>query len=234
MEGLSVHQKLSNFIGGSRVRHHGWGVLKAVLLLAIFASCAHKSGKYVKWEEGNSIEDVAKANGIPVQELRAANQGRAPGEWVFVPQRRGLIYFNQTHYEESTGAYLSSGTFLWPVPASKDISSEFGKRWGKKHDGIDIPARIGSHILAAHDGKVIYSGSKIGGYGNLTIISHDDGFFTVYAHAKKNFTKRGQKVHRGEVIGQVGMTGRSTGPHLHFEIRRSGESLDPRDYLAMQ
>jgi murein DD-endopeptidase MepM/ murein hydrolase activator NlpD len=100
------------------------------------------------------------------------------------------------------------------------------------HEGVDIPSKVGSNIVAASDGIVVYSGSEIGGYGNITVVAHKNGFFTVYAHAKVNYTKEGQRVYRGQVIAQVGMTGRSSGPHLHFEIRKNGESIDPQGFLA--
>jgi murein DD-endopeptidase MepM/ murein hydrolase activator NlpD len=112
------------------------------------------------------------------------------------------------------------------------MSSSFGQRWGKTHQGIDIPGRIGSHIVAAAEGVVVYSGDEIGGYGNITVIAHKNGFFTVYAHAKENFTRQGQRVYRGQVIAQIGMTGRTYGPHLHFEVRKNGEAIDPTNYLA--
>ena len=100
------------------------------------------------------------------------------------------------------------------------------------HEGVDIPGKIGSNIVAASDGVVVYSGHEIGGYGNITVLAHKNGFFTVYAHAKLNLTKEGQRIYKGQVIAQIGMTGRSTGPHLHFEIRKNGESIDPQNYLA--
>lgn len=99
---------------------------------------------------------------------------------------------------------------------------------GKKHDGIDIPARSGSHILAVNDGVVVYSGNGFGGYGNVLILSHRYGFFSLYAHNKVNYAKKGETVHKGQVIAQVGSTGKSTGPHLHFEIRRDGRALNPK------
>ena len=74
-----------------------------------------------------------------------------------------------------------------PVPASKKISSEFGKRWGKNHEGIDIPAPQGSHFLASEKGRVIFSGNSLKSYGNMLIISHPGEVFTIYAHAKKLF-----------------------------------------------
>lgn len=206
------------------------------ITLLLLCACAHTSGQYVKWPLGLKFERLAAHYGVSPGQIAIANQGRelSPGEWVFIPKKQGLLDLNVNPglYDANSEVMISTGAYLWPVPASKRISSEFGRRWGKKHDGIDIAAPVGSHILAVDEGKVIYSGRKIGGYGNLTIIEHKDGYYSVYAHAKRNFTSRGQRVHRGQVIAQVGMSGRSTGPHLHFEIRRNSQALDPRQYLA--
>lgn len=191
------------------------------------SSCAHQSGKYVRIPAGSTPEEVAKSYGIKNEEGLVVQGG-----WVFIPMRRGIMQFASSNYDEKTQEYLKMGKFAWPVPAHHKVSSSFGHRWGKKHDGIDIPARVGNEIVAAEAGEVIYSGNKIGGYGNITIIGHDDGFFTVYAHAKKNYKRRGDRVSKGELIALVGLTGRTTGAHLHFEIRRNSKSLDPRHFLS--
>ncbi|MCY4524534.1 MAG: M23 family metallopeptidase [Halobacteriovoraceae bacterium] len=115
---------------------------------------------------------------------------------------------------------------LWPVPGGSKVTSHFGRRWGKDHQGIDIAAREGSHILAADDGVAAFSG-KMGGYGRVMVISHLNGLFTVYAHNKVNYIKKGERVSRGQVIGQVGRSGKATGPHLHFEIRKNGHAINP-------
>lgn len=201
-------------------------------LLLLFFSCAGlKSGHYIQLNEGENLKTISKEFKVPEWKLEQANQGRkiATGSWVFVPLNRGLL--NETKNIDSA-YYFKHGKFNWPVPSSKRLSSKFGKRWGRNHEGIDIAARVGTSIVAVESGVVIYSGNDLGGYGNLTVISHPGGIFSVYAHAKKNFTKKGDKVHRGQVIGQVGMTGRTTGPHLHFEVRHDSKALDPLKFLA--
>ncbi len=190
-------------------------------------SCAHQSGKFVRVPAGSTPLDVAKNYGINSESGLVVQDG-----WVFIPMKKGIMQFIRSQYDEKTQEYLNLGKFAWPVPAHHEVSSSFGHRWGRKHDGIDITANVGDQILAAEEGEVIYSGNKIGGYGNITIIQHSDGFYTVYAHAKKNYKERGEKVKKGELIALVGMTGRTTGPHLHFEIRRNSESLDPRHFLS--
>lgn len=208
-----------------------------LILTTVFTvACASvKSGHYVQIKPSDTLDTLSKEFNVPKEKIEASNAGKPirPGEWVFIPLKRGVLEqdFETKTYDPQQ--YLNSGEFLWPVPSSNKISSGFGHRWGRNHDGVDIPGRVGSHIVAASDGVVVYSGDEIGGYGNITVVAHKNGFFTVYAHAKVNFTKTGQRVYRGQVIAQIGMTGRTYGPHLHFEIRRNGESIDPAGFLAI-
>lgn len=199
-----------------------------------FSCSTVKSGHYIQVKPTDTLETLAKEFDVPKEKIAESNNGKqiSPGEWVFIPIKRGVLAsdFEARPFDPKT--YLKTGEFLWPVPASTTISSGFGHRWGRAHEGIDISARVGSHIVTAADGVVVYSGSEIGGYGNITVIAHKNGFFTVYAHAKSNFTRQGQRVYRGQVIAQIGMTGRTTGPHLHFEIRKNGEAIDPTNFLA--
>lgn len=114
--------------------------------------------------------------------------------------------------------------FIWPLNAP--VSSGYGPRWGRYHEGIDIDGDYGDTVMAAAEGQVVYS-SKLGGYGNLIVIKHPKGFFTAYAHNKKNLVKKGKKVRQGQTIALVGSTGKSTGSHLHFEIRDKNGTYDP-------
>jgi murein DD-endopeptidase MepM/ murein hydrolase activator NlpD len=202
--------------------------------LFLISCSTMKSGHYVQLKETDSAESLAKEFNISKSQLIEQNEDKEfrPGEWIFVPLTRGILGNGLSTRSFDPGRYLKTGEYLWPVPTANTISSGYGKRWGKMHEGVDIPGKIGSSIVAAADGVVVYSGSEIGGYGNITVLAHKNGLFTVYAHAKKNFTEEGQRIHRGQVIAQIGMTGRSSGPHLHFEIRKNGESIDPQSYLA--
>lgn len=209
----------------------------ALLLLSLLftVACASvKSGHYVMVKPTDTIETLAKEFNVPKERIQASNTGKKikSGEWVFIPLKRGILEQDMEARAFDPNHLLQSGEFLWPVPSSNRLSSNFGARWGRKHEGVDIPARVGSHIVAAAEGVVVYSGDEIGGYGNITVIAHKNGFFTVYAHAKENYTKQGQRVYRGQVIAQVGMTGRTYGPHLHFEVRKNGQAIDPTDFLA--
>ncbi len=115
-------------------------------------------------------------------------------------------------------------------PAVGGLTSSFGRRWGRQHAGIDFGAAYGSSIRAVRAGKVIQSGYNNGGYGNLVLIEHSDGVVTAYAHMSKILV-HGGTVNAGEIIGRVGSTGHSTGPHLHFEVRVGGRSINPIPWL---
>ncbi|MEZ5653886.1 MAG: M23 family metallopeptidase [Burkholderiaceae bacterium] len=114
----------------------------------------------------------------------------------------------------------------WPVDAGI-ITSKFGARWGKQHRGMDIAGAIGEPIIAVADGEVIYSDNKMRGYGNVIVVKHANDMTTLYAHNDKLVSKRGDRVVKGTVIAYLGNTGRSTGPHTHFEIRQGKVALDP-------
>ena len=118
--------------------------------------------------------------------------------------------------------------FLSPV--SGTINSGFGPRGATFHDGVDISAPEGTPIRAIEKGEVIYS-DQLKGYGKIVIVRHADGIVSVYAHNEANLVREGQKVSRGEVVATVGSTGRVTGPHLHFEIRKNNTAQDPARYF---
>lgn len=123
---------------------------------------------------------------------------------------------------------VGTGTFSNPTRGS--LTSRFGWRWGSKHEGIDIAAKVGTPVHAADGGKVVFSGTK-GAYGKLVIIDHGGGYQTYYAHNSKIVVSVGDKVHKGQKISEVGNTGRSTGPHLHFEVRKNGTPVNPLKYV---
>jgi murein DD-endopeptidase MepM/ murein hydrolase activator NlpD len=121
--------------------------------------------------------------------------------------------------------------YIWPAQGS--LTSGFGWRWGRLHKGIDIGAPIGTPVIAAAPGEVISAGWNSGGYGNLVEVKHSNGSITVYAHNSKLLVSNGQKVTQGQQIAEIGSTGYSTGPHLHFEIRPNGETaVNPIAYLS--
>jgi len=123
---------------------------------------------------------------------------------------------------------VSSAGWVWP--ASGPVTSGYGPRWGRQHQGIDIGAPTGAPIVAARAGTVTFTGT-MGGYGSMTMIDHGGGIVTAYAHQSAIMVGPGQSVGAGERIGSVGCSGSCTGPHLHFEVRVNGSARNPRGYL---
>lgn len=137
--------------------------------------------------------------------------------------------------QREPGPY-SGGKMAWPVPGYSRITSYYGYRIHpifkvkKLHTGIDIGAPTGSKITAAADGTVIFA-DWLGGYGKAMMVDHGGGIVTLYAHNSSFIAKEGQKVKRGDTIAKAGSTGNSTGPHLHFEVRKNGAYVDPVPWL---
>ncbi|MEE3403457.1 MAG: M23 family metallopeptidase, partial [Acutalibacteraceae bacterium] len=136
-------------------------------------------------------------------------------------------------YEVGTkkGSKVGSGSFLWPVPGVRTISSPYGYRWGRLHKGIDISTGgiYGRTVVAADSGTATVKRSATG-YGLHIIISHGNGYSTCYAHLSAVNISSGQVVAKGQAIGRVGNSGSSTGPHLHFEIRKNNVAGNPMNY----
>lgn len=123
-----------------------------------------------------------------------------------------------------------SNKFIWPVQGT--VISGFGNLGkGRKNDGINIKASLGTTVKAADGGTVAYAGNELKGFGNLILIKHADGWITAYAHNDKLFVRKGQKVTKGEKIATVGSTGSVTTPQLHFEVRTGKKAVNPRAYL---
>ena len=131
-------------------------------------------------------------------------------------------------YAEPADTTPSAAGFTWPT--SGQITSGFGPRWGRMHQGLDIAAPTGRPITAAKSGTVIVAGWS-GGYGQLVVIDHGGGLATAYAHQSRIAVRTGDPVTPGGLVGFVGSTGHSTGPHLHFEVRVNGAARDPLPYL---
>lgn len=145
--------------------------------------------------------------------------------------RRILGYPDDSNVPTTVVRPVSSEGLIWPAVGT--LTSVFGMRWGVLHAGIDLGAPTGTPIYAAAAGTVIFSGPQ-GGYGNIVIIDHGYGFHTAYAHMSRTIAVNGSRVLRGELIGLIGSTGNSTGPHLHFETRVFGRPYDPLQYLPVR
>jgi len=137
-------------------------------------------------------------------------------------------------FKNKSSEVISTGKtkpmFMWPVKG--EIVSKYGKNQeGFYNDGINIFSKKGAKVISSADGKVIYSGNEIPGYGNLILIKHSKNWITAYAHLSEVFISKGKKVKKGEKIGSVGNTGNVRKPQLHFEIRKGKESVDPMRFL---
>jgi murein DD-endopeptidase MepM/ murein hydrolase activator NlpD len=161
---------------------------------------------------------IARANGIDdVTQLRV-------GQRLFIPGVRGP----GRDSEQRVARYEGPLRFRWPVKGR--LTSRFGLRGNRPHEGIDLGAPHGTPIYAAEAGRVIHSG-RFGAYGQVVILKHAGAYRSVYAHARRLFVEKGDFVEPGQKIAEVGATGRATGPHLHFEIRRGEVAHDPLAYL---
>ena len=122
-----------------------------------------------------------------------------------------------------------TGTFVHPLSSGR-LTSSFGPREGRIHNGIDLAAPRGTYVIAADGGTVTFSGYR-GATGNLIIINHGEGIETHYAHLNERHVSKGDEVYQGQHIGDVGSTGRTAGPHLHFEINVNGVPQNPFDFI---
>jgi murein DD-endopeptidase MepM/ murein hydrolase activator NlpD len=187
---------------------------------------------------GVEPKQIARANGIrDVRLLRVGQRLFIPGVPWGTKVARASVASGPARTPDmrearqrarATARQQTSLSFSWPVRGR--LSSNFGWRRGRSHEGIDIAAARGTPIFAAESGRVIRSG-RMGGYGRVVIVKHAGSYRTVYAHASRLLVRKGEFVERGQKIAEVGSTGRSTGPHVHFEIRRRESPQNPLGFL---
>ena len=138
-------------------------------------------------------------------------------------------------HKGSKNPYYDGVTFLTRPVEGGYISSYYGEeRVNSYHKGLDIAENQGEDIIASFDGEVIFAGYNDGGYGNLVIVQHSDDMKTYYAHLSEIYVSPNQEVKKGEIIGAVGSTGYSTGPHLHFELRIDDAPVNPLNYIVQK
>ncbi len=187
-------------------------------------------------QAGESLASLARAYKVPLDDIAGLND-RLPtdplkaGEKIFVPGAHAQVAAAPApsdQHEEEVALEKNRGTLAWPLDGV--VTSRFGIREGRHHDGIDIAAPLGSAVTAADAGQVIFSGVQRG-YGNTVVVKHQSGLVTIYAHNKENLVKEGAAVTRGQRLASVGQTGRATGPNLHFEVRQGEHPKNPLLFL---
>ena len=225
-------------------------LLVGAFLISVMGCAGSDRGRYHTVARGENLYRIGLRYGVDAKTLARVNRIRdvtqvSVGERLWIPSPRGASQASRSSESAKSSRRSSSSrstssaagrsasrsglNFIWPLETTT-ITSRFGRRNGRPHQGIDLRGRPGTRIRAAESGKVIHSG-WLGDYGKVVIIKHPGHYRTVYAHASKLHVKRGQFVDRGQRIAEVGSTGRSTGPHLHFEVRYGESPRDPMQYL---
>lgn len=174
------------------------------------------------------LTSVAAIINFPLNNLDPENPVIQPGQWLVVPggtkpyvPKRVQIYSGPVPDSASTG----SGAFVWPV------SGTITQGYWDRHRALDIGGWLGAPVVAADSGYVVASQWDDSGYGRLVVIDHGNGFQTLYAHLQVYYVEVGDSVAKGQQIGEMGSTGNSTGPHLHFEVIKSGAQRNPWGFL---
>jgi lipoprotein NlpD len=210
-------------------------------------------------EAGQTLFQISQAYHVKVAALMEANRLKAStplkvGQRLFIPGATSMRKIETyrpltTHEREALERSLNEdmvpppppmtepprariktdAELVWPIVGP--INSPFGPRSGKFHAGIDIGSPHYQEVVAALDGEVIYADATKGGLGKAVVLQHGNRLRTVYAHLSIIIAHEGDTVRQGQAIGGVGDTGRATGPHLHFEVRKNGTALNPEEYL---
>lgn len=219
-------------------------------------------GVYYQWHEGDGLNGVAKGLGVTPQDIinfpgnhldestigDLSHPNIKTGTWLIVPggHRNFITWSAPTISRFSPGVAklygpgactqpsdgaVGSGTFTYPTV--DHWLSGYDYTPGANHSAVDFAGAMGNAIYAADNGVVVYAGWNDRGYGNVTVIDHGNGYQTLYGHQSVIKVGCGQSVNKGELIGLMGSTGRSTGPHLHFEMWYNSAHVNPHDYLAI-
>lgn len=218
------------------------------------------NGTYYKWAEGDGLNGVGEFFGVDPQVIIDFPGNRLdpetigdlthpniePGTWLIIPGgRREFVNWSApaiSRENPSAGSVLGSGAcgsavdgaigiglFIWPSNAH--FLSGYDYSPGTNHNGIDIDGNLGDAVYAGDNGVVVYAGWNDWGYGNMVVINHGNGWQTLYAHLSAYNVGCGQSIFQGTVIGAIGSTGKSSGPHLHYEMMYNGSKVNPWDYL---
>jgi len=195
-----------------------------------------KDGIWYESHQGDALKTLAQKYGvkpvdiIQINDLSENTRYLSGSQWVFLPFSESYIEELKLQGIERLSMAVPNGEFIWPVEGSR-ITSRLGNRWGRMHPGLDIATPTGTVVVSALEGEVIQANFS-GAYGNIITIAHADNYVTRYAHLSKILVKKGDKISKGQIVALSGSTGRSTGPHLHFEVRYRNVILDPEFFLA--
>ena len=189
----------------------------------------------------NSIEDLITEKNAELEEMdRKITSNNAELKKLQAEQKKQeaeIAAIERAILARGNSNRILSGGLIWPCPSSKRITSGYGNRKSPmkgastNHQGIDISASVGAQVLAAAAGEVVISTYSYSA-GNYIMINHGSGIFTIYMHLSKRIAEVGQEVSQGQKIGEVGSTGYSTGPHLHFGIRKNGQYVNPLTFVG--
>jgi murein DD-endopeptidase MepM/ murein hydrolase activator NlpD len=222
-------------------------VREALALALLAAGCGHLGsgpplhpdnppGVWYVVQPGESLADIAGRAGVPVEDVAELN-GLRRGETLAAGKLIYVLYGDEAHRVPAVAPLPEAPTtagadapLRWPLDQPR-LTSSFGARDGRPHDGIDMGAPIGTPIRAAADGRVLYAGDGVRGYGNMVVLEHAGDLLTVYAHSSVLLVRTGDRVAAGQEIARVGQSGRATAPHLHFEVRRGQVPQDPLRFL---
>jgi len=217
-------------------------ILILCLVLVGLTACAfytfkREKGQYYTWQKGDDFTRLAKRFGITEFEIYQANGIIDPadiseGTMIFIPVEppdddRTAVRFP----DDRPGFKLYGRKLIWPSEGR--VTSCFGQRWGRPHEGVDLGQDQGLTIVAAAEGEVEFSGRQ-SGYGNTVVLNHGSAVKTLYGHADSLLVREGQRVKQGQKLAIMGKSGRSTGVHLHFEVRVKGDARNPLPYLPQR
>jgi lipoprotein NlpD len=239
------------------------GLLLAFLIFFAFPAgpaAGGQKGVYLTVAKGVTLYRISLAYKIPISKLMEANRLASPadlkaGQKLFIPGAEKVLRVEpysplsssaKRGLEQSLGKVPKASLSLPPGPSPRPrrglniiwpiegkINSPFGPRGKEFHAGIDIASPSYQEVKAAMDGEVILARNTRHGYGKVVFLQHDGGYMTVYAHLNVIMVREGEAVRQGQAIGGVGSTGRSTGPHLHFELRHNDRPIDPLPLLPL-
>jgi murein DD-endopeptidase MepM/ murein hydrolase activator NlpD len=200
------------------------------------------AGRWYVVAPGDSLEAIARRADVPMADLVEINgladaADARPGRLIFILASPGQARAAPVGGDGDGPGMppplaIGQTPLRWPLATGRIVvGSPFGTREGRPHEGIDLPAPVGTPVFAAADGRVVYASNGIRGYGNLVVVRHAGDLLTVYAHNSVLLVAQGQPVRAGDRIALVGQSGRATGPHLHFEVRSGQIPRNPMGFL---